>query len=248
MKKTGLSLLLTLLTCAAFAQPRELEQVIKGLGDLHKPQGSAARSATPDDKTSISGIKEALAIGTENAVKSLSLENGYFGNQAVKILMPPNLQKVADLARKAGFQKQTDEFVLSMNRAAEAAAPLAARHFSDAIKAMTLDDVQGILGGGNTAATDFFRAKTQDNLYQAFKPVVSQKVGEVGAARAYTELMGRYERLPLAGKQSLDLDDYVTRKSLDGLFNMVGQEEQKIRANPAARTTDLLKSVFGKKG
>ncbi|HSW23062.1 MAG TPA: DUF4197 domain-containing protein, partial [Burkholderiaceae bacterium] len=106
--------------------------------------------------------------------------------------------------------------------------------------------VRGILSGGNTAATDFFRDKTHDKLYAAFKPVVSRKVGEVGVARTYKNMMGRYESVPLVSQQSLDIDDYVTNKSLDGLFYMVGEEEKKIRANPAARTTELLRTVFGK--
>ncbi|MDO8418730.1 MAG: DUF4197 domain-containing protein [Rubrivivax sp.] len=199
-----------------------------------------------DEKTGAAGIKEALALGTERAVQGLSKQDGYFGNAAVKILMPSAIQKVADVARIAGYQKQVDEFVLSMNRAAEAAAPLASRYFGDAIRDMTLQDVRGILSGGDTAATDFFRGKTQDKLYAAFKPIVSQKVGEVGATRAYKDMMGRYEKVPLVKSQSLDLDDHVTRKSLDGLFHMVGEEEKKIRTNPAARTTDLLKTVFGR--
>jgi hypothetical protein len=107
------------------------------------------------------------------------------------------------------------------------------------------DDVRGILTGGQTAATDFFRRKTQDQFYAAFRPVVAEKVDAVGTTRAYKDLIGRYEQVPLAKSQSVDLDDYVTRKSLDGLFRMVGEEEKKIRTNPAARTTDLLK-VFGK--
>ena len=160
--------------------------------------------------------------------------------------MPSSIQKVAEVARLAGFQKQVDEFILSMNRAAEAAAPLAAKYFGDAIRDMTLEDARGILMGGDTAATDFFRRKTQDKLYQAFKPTVSQKVDEVGATRAYKAMMGRYESVPMMGSQSLDLDHYVTEKSLDGLFYMVGQEEKRIRTNPAARTTELLKTVFGK--
>ncbi len=200
----------------------------------------------PDEKTNAAGIKEALAVGTERAVKDLSRVNGYFGNEAVKILMPSKIQKVADVARMAGYQKQVDEFILSMNRAAEAAAPLAARYFGDAIRDMSLEDVRGILTGGDTAATDYFSRKTRDKLYAAFKPTVSRKVGEVGATRAYKDLMGRYESVPMMGKQSLDLDDYVTNKSLDGLFRMVGEEERKIRTNPAARTTELLKAVFGK--
>ena len=227
------------------AQVPKLDDVMKGSGALPKTPGTAAGSS--DLTTDAAGIKEALAIGTEKAVKSLGRENGYFGNAAVKILMPSSLQKVAEVAKMAGYQKQVDEFILSMNRAAEAAAPLAARYFGDAIRDMTLDDVRGILGGGDTAATEFFRRKTSDKLYTAFKPVVSQKVGEVGATRAYKDMMGRYQSVPLMGGQSLDLDDYVTKKSLDGLFVVLGQEEKRIRTNPAARTTDLLKTVFGGK-
>ncbi len=239
--------LTTLVASTAAAQLPKLDDLVKGVGNL--PHGSATGSVVgaSDERTNAAGIKEALAVSTERAVNSLSQVNGYFGNQAVRILMPSSIQKVADVARMAGFQKQVDEFVLSMNRAAEAAAPVAARYFGDAIRDMTLEDVRGILTGGDTAATDFFRRKTHDKLYVAFKPIVSQKVGEVGATRAYKDLMGRYETVPMmGGKSSLDLDDYVTNKSLDGLFYMVGREEKNIRTNPVARTTDLLKTVFGK--
>ena len=237
----------TLIACAASAQMPSLDNIMKGVGNLPKVPAAESSASGVDDNTAGAGIKEALAVGTERAVKSLSAVNGYFGNAAVKILMPSSIQKVADVARRVGFQKQVDEFVLSMNRAAEAAAPLAASSFADAIRDMTLEDVRGILNGGNTSATDFFRRKTHDNLYKAFKPIVSQKVDKVGTTRAYKDMMGRYENVPFVGGQSsLDLDDYVTNKSLDGLFYMVGEEEKKIRTNPAARTTDLLKSVFGK--
>jgi hypothetical protein len=247
MKRALAVLIGALVAGSAWAQfvPR-LDDIMQGAGSSPKPAAAGSNVGAPDDKTSASGIKEALAVGTETAVKNLSQANGYFGNQAVKILMPPSIQRVADMARTAGFQKQVDEFVLSMNQAAEAAAPLAARYFSDAIRDMSVDDARGILSGGNTAATDFFRSKTHDKLYAAFKPTVSQKVGEVGATRAYKDMVGRYESVPMMSKQSVDLDDYVTNKSLDGLFLMVAEEEKKIRTNPAARTTDLLKSVFGK--
>ena len=160
--------------------------------------------------------------------------------------MPEKIPKVADILGKAGYQKEVDEFVLSMNRAAEKAAPQAAPIFGDAIKGMSIDDAMKIRNGGNTAATEFFKRNTSDKLYSAFKPVVSSSMNEVGTARSYKEMMSKYESIPFANKQSLDLDDYVTKKALDGLFYMVGQEEQKIRTNPAARVTDLLKTVFGK--
>ena len=244
MKRRLVILAGTLAACTASAQMPNLDDIMKGVGSL--PKVPAIGPGTSDEKTNAAGIKEALAVGTERAVSSLSRKDGYFGNAAVKILMPPSIQKVADMARMAGYQKQVDEFILSMNRAAEAVAPMASHYFGDAIRDMTLEDVRGILTGGNTAATDFFRRKTNDRLYAAFKPVVSQKVGEVGATRAYKNMMGRYESVPMMGGQSLDLDHYVTNKSLDGLFYMVGQEEKSIRTNPAARTTDLLKTVFGK--
>ena len=244
MKRRLVILAGTLAACTVSAQMPKFDDIMKGVGSL--PKVPATGPGTSDEKTNAAGIKEALAVGTERAVTSLSRKDGYFGNAAVKILMPSSIQKVADVARMAGYQKQVDEFILSMNRAAEAAAPMASRYFGDAIRDMTLEDVRGILTGGNTAATDFFRRKTNDKLYAAFKPVVSQKVGEVGATRAYKNMMGRYESVPMMGGQSLDLDHYVTSKSLDGLFYMVGQEEKSIRTNPAARTTDLLKTVFGK--
>jgi hypothetical protein len=236
----------TFAACKVSAQMPKLDDIMKGVEKLPKAPAAGPNIGTSDDKTNTAGIKEALAIGTERAVTSLSRRDGYFGNAAVKILMPSSIQKVADVARMVGYQKQVDEFILSMNRAAEAAAPTASRYFGDAIRDMTLEDVRGILTGGNTAATEFFRRKTHDKLYVAFKPIVSQKVGEVGATRAYKNMMGRYESVPMMGGQSLDLDDYVTNKSLDGLFYMIGQEEKSIRTNPAARTTELLKTVFGK--
>lgn len=226
------------------AQIPDLDKLMKNVPKA--PGATGATAGSSDTKTDIAGIKEALAIGTEKAVNSLSKADGYFGNQAVKILMPKNIQKVAEMARMAGYEKQVDEFVLSMNRAAEAAVPVAAKIFGDAIRGMTVDDVRGILTGGDTAATEFFKRTSEKKLYAAFKPVVSKKVDEVGTTRAYKEMMGRYEQVPLMQSKSLDLDDYVTRKALDGVFYMVGQEEKQIRTNPAARTTDLLKSVFGK--
>ena len=193
------------------------------------------------------GLKEALAVGTGNAVQMLSKSNGYFGDAAVKILLPENMQKAAEVLKKAGYQKDVDEFVLSMNRAAEQAAPKARPIFEDAVKKMTFDDAQKIMKGNNTAATDYFKSKTSSQLTDAFKPVVSNSMNQVGATKSYKSLTDRYNSMVPFGKMdSFDLDSYVTKKSLDGMFLKVGQEEAKIRTNPAARTTDLLKSVFGK--
>lgn len=216
-----------------------IDDVTKGLGSLTKA-GSA------DDATTVSGLKEALSIGTENAVKNVSQPDGYLGNKMIKILMPEKIQKVADVLKMAGYQQQVDDFIMSMNRAAEKAAPQATSYFVDAIKEMTFEDATKILNGGNTAATQFFKNKTQDKLYASFKPIISTSMSEVGVTRSYKAMMGQYESLPFMGKEAMDLDHYVTNKSLDGLFYMIGQEEKKIRTDPAARVTDLLKSVFGK--
>lgn len=227
----------------AQAQLPRLDELLKKGGEALSGARQGGGGGKVDEGSSIAGIKEALAVGTERAVAGLARPDGYLGNQAVKILMPSSIQKVADLARMAGYQKQVDSFVVSMNRAAEAAVPMASSFFADAIREMTLDDARGILTGGDTAATQFFRGKTENRLFTAFRPVVAGKVDEVGATRAYKDLTGRYTALP--GVQSLDLDDYVTGKALDGLFHMVGEEERKIRSDPAARTTELLKRVFG---
>lgn len=216
-----------------------------GLADVLKGFGSAQKGG-PDESTTASGLKEALTIGAEKAVSSVSHVDGYFGNQAIKILMPESIQKVADVLGKVGYQKQVDDFVLSMNRAAEKAAPQARSIFVDAIKGMTIQDAKKILGGGDTAATEFFKEKTHDKLFSAFKPEISSSMAEVGVTRSYKEMMGKYESIPFMDKKSLDLDNYVTNKAMDGLFYMVGQEEKKIRTDPAARVTDLLKTVFGK--
>ena len=201
-----------------------------------------------DDAQVVSGLKEALSIGTANAVADTSKVDGYFANQAIRILMPDKVRKVADVLGKVGYQKEVDDFVLSMNRAAEAAAPRAKTYFVDAIREMTFEDARKILGGGDTAATEYFRGKTQKKLYDEFRPAVSASMDNVGVTRSYKEMVGKYSALPLAGRtESVDLDHYVTTKALDGLFYMLGQEEKKIRTDPAARVTDLLKTVFGGK-
>jgi len=210
-----------------------------------KSFGSPAGEGLNND-TVVKGLKEALSLGTENAVKNVSQTDGFFGNKVIRILMPDNIRKVANVLSKVGYQKEVDEFILSMNRAAEKAAPKAASFFVGAIRDMSFEDARGILNGGDTAATKFFKNKTHDNIYEAFKPIISTSMSEVGATRSYKDMMSKYESIPFVDKQSLDLDHYVTEKSLDGLFYMVGEEEKKIRMDPAARVTDLLKTVFGK--
>lgn len=214
------------------------------MDDLLKGTGLGI-SAGPGNDQIAAGLKEALSIGTGNAVGATSKTDGYFGNKAIKILMPKKIEKVADVLGKMGYQKEVDEFVLSMNRAAEKAAPQAKEIFIDAIRGMSIEDARKILDGGDTAATDYFKGKTTGKLFEAFHPIVSSSMNEVGTTRSYKEMMGKYASLPFARSESLDLDRYVTDKALEGLFHMVGQEEIRIRKDPAARVTDLLKSVFG---
>lgn len=191
-----------------------------------------------------SGLKEALRVGTENAVKLTGQPDGFFRNQAIKILMPKQLKPLEQGLRTFGLGAQVDELILSMNRAAERAAPRAGAIFVDAITSMTFDDVRKIISGGDTAATQFFKAKTTTQLTNAFRPVVEQTMGEVGVTRLYSDLIGRYQAIPFAKNLTFDLDGYVVGKALDGLFRVVGDEERKIRTNPAARVTDLLQQVF----
>lgn len=215
--------------------------------DIMKGVKLPSKQGTSDSATIASGLKEALTVGTGNAVTSVSKMDGYFGNKMIKILLPEKIQTAANALGKLGYQKQVDDFVLSMNRAAEKAAPKAKDIFIDAIKQMTFEDAKKILNGGNTSATDYFKAKTSKKIFEAFKPIVSSSMNEAGVTKAYNEMMGKYtSSVPFASKESLDLNSYVTNKASDGLFYMVGQEEKKIRTDPSARVTDLLKKVFSK--
>ena len=198
------------------------------------------------DSKVVSGLKEALTIGTENTVKSTGREDGYFMSEAIKILMPAKLRTMERGLRMVGMGDKIDEFVLSMNRAAEKAAPLAKSIFWDSIKQMTFLDARNILGGGDTAATEFFQRTTTEPLTAAFQPIVCESMEEVGVTSQYKQLMGRAQSIPFMKKEAFDLDSYVVEKSLAGLFHVLGVEETKIRKNPAARVTPLLKEVFGK--
>lgn len=194
-----------------------------------------------------SGLKEALQVGTERAVGQTGTVDGFFANQAIKILMPSQLQTFEKGLRAVGYGPQVDEFVLSMNRAAERAAPQAKEIFWGAIGDMSFDDARKILTGPDNAATTFFKEKTTGRLTTAFTPIVDRALGEVGVTRQYKDLVGRFEQIPFMQTQSFDLTHYVTGKGLDGLFHVVGEQEKQIRHNPAARTTELLRDVFGGK-
>lgn len=192
------------------------------------------------------GLKEALDIGVKKAVELVSQVDGYFAHEIIKIVIPEKMQKIAATLGSLGLQQQVDEFVLSMNRAAEKAAPAAVDIFVGAIKEMSFEDVTGILTGEETAATEYFKDKTSSSIYEAFQPIISASMEEVGVTRIFKTLTDKYFSLPFIQRESIDLDHYVTTKALDGLFYMVGEEEKKIRTDPLARVTDLLQKVFKK--
>jgi hypothetical protein len=198
------------------------------------------------------GIKEALMTSTVDAVRLTGRPNGYYDNPAIKIGLPQSLKPLESGLKAVGLGPKLDQFELSMNRSAEAAAPLAKPIFEKAITSMTLTDAQRIVSGGGHSATDYFKAKTSRELTIAFTPVVKKTMAEYSVTRQYEALMGasQHSTLGLGGVggligQKVDIDNYVVHKSLDGLFYMIGQEEQKIRTNPAAQVSPLLRQVFG---
>ncbi len=191
------------------------------------------------------GLKEALAVGTTNAVAATGKPDGFLGNAAIKILLPDKLRTLGSGARMLGMGAQVDELEVGMNRAAEQAAPYAKQIFLDAVSRMSFADARKIWSGGDTAATDYFRTQTSTQLTTAFKPIVHDAMENVGVIKQYNAIT----QSPLAGSlgQGFNLDDYVVGKSLDGIFYMLAQEEKKIRTDPWAQTTSLLKEVFGKR-
>lgn len=192
----------------------------------------------------VNGLKEALTIGTEKGTGQLSQLNGFFENAAVKILMPPEAEKVTNTLRSVGLGSLVDKAILSMNRAAEDAAKSASPIFVDAIKQMSITDALGILKGGDFAATNYFKEKTTASLTNAFKPVIDKALENVDATKYWSDVFTAYNRF--ASKPvNTDLSAYVTGKAIDGIFYEVGLEEQKIRKDPAARVTEILKKVFG---
>jgi len=214
------------------------------LEELEKRAGLGGTSGLTDSKVA-SGLKEALRVGAENSVKLTGKTDGYFKNEAIKILMPSNLRPLEKGLRAMGFGPKIDEFVLSMNRSAEAAAPAAKKIFTDAILEMSFEDARKILSGGDTAATDYFKRKTTERLTTAFRPFVEKTMSENGVMKQYKGLTEQYQSIPFAKSESFDVNKYVVEKALDGLFYELADQERQIRKNPAARTTSLLKEVFG---
>ena len=210
--------------------------------------GTRSATSTPltNDKI-IAGLKEALTVSTRNAVASTGRPDGFFKNEAIKILVPEKLRGLGNGMRLIGMGSQVDALEVGMNRAAEQATPAAKKIFIDAVTQMTFNDARQILSGSDTAATDYFKRQSSEQLIEAFAPIVHQAMENVGVVREYDRLMQNPMAARVARTQNFDLDDYVVGKTVDGLFYVMAEEEKKIRKDPMAQTTSLLKEVFGRK-
>jgi hypothetical protein len=223
------------------------------IGDVLKTvTGSKATTTTgtittgsPSTLEIASGIKQALEIGTSRGADLLSAKDGFMGNMAVKILFPPEAQKVEKTLRTLGMGKLADNVILSLNRAAEDAAKEAKPIFVSAIKQMTITDATNILLGNKDAATNYFKRVTTTQLMEKFKPAINTSLAKVGATKYWGDAANQYNRLPMVKPVNTDLSDYVAQKAIDGMFIQVAQEELKIRENLGSRSTPLLQKVFG---
>ncbi len=230
---TALSMIFTLSSC----------DVLQDVAETALSSGGAA--ALTEGQIG-EGLKEALKQGVRKGVNTLSVKDGYFKNQTVKILFPAEAQKVEKTLRDIGAGSMVDDAIEKLNRAAEDAASGAKDIFVNAITSMTIQDATNILMGEKDACTQYLKRTTSDQLYQKFQPVIKNSLNKVGALNVWNTVITRYNRVPLVEKVNPNLDDHVTNKAMDGLFVMVEKEESNIRANPIARTTDLMKRVFAK--
>lgn len=229
------------LTACLFISCENAHQILQ---QVSVPPGSASGGLTTNEI--VNGLKEALKVGTDQSTARLSNVDGFLKNAAVKILLPEEVVKVENTLRNIGLGSVVDNAVTSLNRAAEDAAKQAAPIFKNAITSMSITDALGILRGGKTAATDYLKAKTTAQLISSFKPVIANSLDKVSATKYWTQLTSAYNQFS-ANKINTDLSAYVTEKALQGIFLQVAEEEAKIRENPVARTTEILKKVFGSK-
>jgi len=237
------------------AAPKAVE-VANPTADTTRVQAKTTLAGLSQDQMA-QGLKDALGKGLQQAIARLGHDGGFLTNVSVKIPMPEKLQKAENALRAMKQEKLADDFVTTMNHAAEQAVPEAGSVFADALKQMTIEDAKSILSGPNDAATQYFQKTTQTNLYAKFYPIVQKATAKTGVTAAYKNLMekanvgqglgglGSALGGALLGKDSLDIDAYITNKAMDGLFKMVAEEEQQVRQNPMARTTDMLQKVFG---
>ncbi|MCU0398372.1 MAG: DUF4197 domain-containing protein [Cyclobacteriaceae bacterium] len=217
-------------------------QINQALGDLNKSVNGDKPLTTAEVAE---GLKEALINGISSGSDQASQLDGYFKNPQIKIPFPPDVKRVEDRLRQIGLGGEVDKFIMTLNRGAEDAAKEAKPIFIAAIKQMTIQDAWGILKGEENAATEYLRRTTSSQLYEKFKPVIANSLNKVSATKYYSDLVNTYNKIPMVEKVNPDLNDYATNKAMDGLFLLIAQEEKKIRQDPVARTSDLLKKVFG---
>ena len=222
-----------------------MRHIVACLSFLLIGNAAAATIADLSNAEAVRGLKQALNDGSAAAVARLGVENGYYANPNVKIPLPPSLQQVERGLRAFGMRRQADELVLTMNRAAEAAVPEAKQLLVDAVKTMSVQDAKGILGGGDTAATDYFQRSTRSQLGRRFLPIVKQATDRVGLAQQYNALAGQGVALGLVKEDQASIESYVTQKALDGLYFMIGEQEKAFRQDPVGATSDIVRRVFG---
>ncbi len=211
---------------------------------LAATHASALDLSSFSNKDQVGSLKQALIQGAETAVKNLAKENGYLGNDKVRIQLPESLQKADGLLRKFGMGNYADELVTSMNRAAEAAVPEAKNLLTGAVRKMTVEDARSILTGSEDAATQYFRKSTETTLVGKFKPIINKAMLKVKVAGKYDQFAGKGVKFGLVDERDARLDDYITRKAMDGLFLMMAEQEKAIRANPLEATGKLARKVF----
>jgi hypothetical protein len=236
MAKFWIAVVLVLCACTT-------AQINQTIGDVNKTLGSGTQPLSTEEVAS--GLKEALIKGISTGSDLVSQLDGYFKNPEIKIPFPPEVKKVEDKLRQIGFGSEVDKFVMQLNRGAEDAAKEAKPIFITAIRSMTIQDAWAILRGENDAATQYLKRTTSDQLKSKFKPVIQNSLNKVNATKYYSDIVTRYNQLPLVQKVNPNLDDYATDRAIEGLFLMIAKEEKNIRENPIARTTELLKKVFG---
>jgi hypothetical protein len=213
---------------------------------LNQAAGAVGAATGISNAEAGSGIKEALAQGIAKSVLQLNTTDGFFKDAIYKVLLPPDAKKIENTLRSLGFNSMVDKAILQINRGAEDAAGYAKPIFVDAIKSMTLNDAIGLIRNGDTSATHFFREKTTDKLMAAFAPVIKSSLDKTEATKYYSEMVTKYNNLPITFKKvNPDLTGYVTERATAALFNLIAKEEVNIRTNLAARTSDLLRKVFG---
>ncbi len=242
----AVALLLAVFLSPAHAGLDDLWRSIQGGGSESKPAPRPHTQSNVSEWEAGAGLKDALRVGVERAIRILGKEGGYLEDAQVRIPLPDTVRSLGNGLRAVGQDKLVDDFIATMNRAAERAVPKTVAIFTDTIKGMTLADARGILQGSDDAATRYFQQQSTPQLIESILPIVKDATEKVGVTSAYKQLTGEVGFLAaLTDDDALDLDRYITNKALDGLFLKLAEEEQRIRENPWARSTDLLKKVFG---